>query len=95
MEQSSLHSARSLPEPVRNAIEQLLGRALGDNEEVSIRAYQPHEGPTVEQQRLIADDLRRFFQRTDEKANGLSLSEQEEVLDEAIRSVRPGYRSDK
>jgi hypothetical protein len=95
MQQSSLHSARDLPEPVRNAIEQLLGRALGDDEEVSIRAYQPHEGPSVEQQRLIAEDLRRLFQRTDQKATSLSLDEQEEALDEAIRSVRPGYRSAK
>ena len=93
MQQSSLHSAKKLPLPVRIALEQLLGRTLNDNEEVSIRAYQPHEAPSVEQQRAVAVELRGLFARIDEKAKDLSSNEQEEILDEAIRSVRPGYRT--
>ena len=93
MQQSSLHSARKLSPPLRNALEQLLGRTLGDNEAISIRAYQPHEAPSVEQQRAVAEELRHHFARIDKKTRGISESEQEEILDEAIRSVRPGYRS--
>ena len=74
-------------------MEQLLGRPLDDNEAISVRAYQPKEGPTVEQQRAIADELRLYFARIDERAKHLPNSEQEEILDEAIKSVRPGYRS--
>jgi len=93
MQQSSLHNVSSLSPVVRSALEQLLGRTLGDNEAISVRAYQPREAPSVEQQRAIAGELRRYFARIDEKSENISESEQEEILDEAIRSVRPGYRS--
>jgi hypothetical protein len=93
MEQSSLHSARRLSPPVRSALEQLLGRPLGDNEAISVRAYEPHEAPSKEQQRAIADELRQYFARIDSKSKDIPENEREEILDEAIRSVRPGYRS--
>jgi hypothetical protein len=41
----------------------------------------------------IAEELFRYFAGTDEKAKDISESEQEENRDEAIRSVRPGYRA--
>jgi hypothetical protein len=37
--------------------------------------------------------LRRYFVKIDEKAKDIPESEQEKILDEAIRSVRPDYRS--
>jgi len=92
MEQSSLHSARKLPQTVRSALEQLLGRALRDDEAISVRAYQPHEVPPPEQQPALTDELRRHFAKIDERTNDIPEGEQEEILDEAIRSVRPGYR---
>jgi hypothetical protein len=58
-----------------------------------MRAYQPHEAPSPEQQRAIADELRRYFAKIDERTKDIPESEQEEILDEAIRSVRPGHRS--
>ena len=93
MQQSSLHSARELSPPVRSALEQLLGRTLNDNEAISVRAYQPHEAPSLEEQTAIARDLRHYFAGIDEKAKDTSESEREEILDDAIRSVRPGYRA--
>jgi len=93
MQQSSLHNARTLSLPVRTALEQLLGRPLSDDEAISVRAYQPHEAPSQEQQRAIAGELRHYFAEIDEKTKDIPAREQEEILDEAIRSVRPGYRS--
>ena len=89
MQQSSLHSAKTLSPPVKVALEQLLGRSLADNESISIRAYQPHEGLQPEQQLAIAAELRRYFERVDAKAPDISEAEAEEVIGEAIRSVRP------
>jgi hypothetical protein len=51
MQQSSVHAARKLSPPLRSALEQLLGRALSDDEAISIRAYQPHKAPSAEQKR--------------------------------------------
>ena len=92
MQQSPLHNARTLSQPVKSALEQLLGRTLEDNEEVSVRAYLPHEAPSAEKQRARANELRRLLAESDEKTRTTSESEHEEILDEAIRSVRPGYR---
>ncbi|MFN0102841.1 MAG: hypothetical protein ACKV2U_12210 [Bryobacteraceae bacterium] len=92
MQQSSLHSARSLSPSVRSALEQLLGRTLSDNEAISVRAYQPHEAPSPAQQRAIAGELNQYFAMIDEKCKDIPEGEREEILDEAIRSVRPGYR---
>jgi len=77
---------------VRSALEELLGRPLSDDEAVSVRAYHPHEAPSAAEQRAVADELRRYFTAIDERAKDISESEQEEILNEAIRSVRPGYR---
>jgi hypothetical protein len=92
MQQSSVHSARKLSPPVRNALELLLGRALSDDESVVVLAYHPQEAPTLERRQAIADELRQYFARIDERAKQIPESEQEEIVDEAIRSVRPGYR---
>jgi hypothetical protein len=93
MQQSSLHKIRTLSPLVRNALEQLLGRALSDNEAISVRAYHPHEAPSPEQQRATAGELRRYFAKIDEKTKDVPEGDREEILDEAIRSVRSGYRS--
>jgi hypothetical protein len=93
MQQSSLHSAKRLSPLVRSALEQLLGRALDDDEAISVRAYQPHEAPSLAQQRALAGELRQYFAQIDPTRKDIPECEQEEILDEAIRSVRPGYRS--
>ena len=94
MQQSSLHSAKRLSLLVRSALdEQLLGRALDDDEAISVRAYQPHEAPSLAQQRALAGELRQYFAQIDPTRKDIPECEQEEILDEAIRSVRPGYRS--
>lgn len=93
MEQSWLYIARTLPPPVRRAVEQMLGRALRDSEAISIQTYEPHEAPTPEQQRSMAAALRSHFTEVDRRAKGIPEDQQEEIVDEAIRSVRPRYRA--
>lgn len=95
MQQSALRSARLLSPPVRTALEQLLGRTLGDDEAISVRAYQPHEAPSADQQHAGAAALRQYFAKIDEKSKDIPETEKEEILDEAIGSVRAGYRSDR
>jgi hypothetical protein len=92
MQQSSLYGAKALPPPVRSVLEELLGRALDDSETISVRAYQPHEAPLLDQQQASVRDLRQHFAQIDAKSKDIPESEQDEIIDEAIRSVRPGYR---
>ncbi len=53
----------------------------------------PHESPTPEQQRAVSGELRKYFAKIDEKTTDVSDTEQQEIFDEAMRSVRPNYRS--
>ena len=89
--ESSLHSARNLSPAVRQALESLLGRALNDEESISVRTYEPHEAPGAEARRAAVRGLERYFAEMDARRESVSEKELDEALDEALRSVRPGY----
>jgi hypothetical protein len=58
MENVSINLARDLPASPRSAVENLLGRSLRDDEEVSIMALDPHPAPSGEARRASAERLR-------------------------------------
>ncbi len=73
------------------AVETLLGRRVRAGEAVSVRTFEP---VSVSQQRRleIADELRKYFAEVDASRKPVSEEEAEEIITEAMRSVRPGYR---
>jgi hypothetical protein len=87
-----IHRASELRTETRAALEVELGRSLQDDEEVSIMTFVPHAAPTGADHLEAGRNLQDHFNRIDQKLKGASPEETEEALDEAIRSVRPGYR---
>ena len=87
-----IQRASQLRPQTRAALEAELGRRLQDDEEVSIMAFAPHQAPTGEARREAARRLEEHLARIDEKTKSVSEAEIEDALDEAFRSVRPGYR---
>ena len=87
-----IHRATELRTETRAALEAELGRSLQDDEEVSIMTFVPHAAPTGEAHTKAGRNLLDHFNRIDQKLKGVSPEKTEEALDEAIRSVRPGYR---
>jgi len=84
--------ARDLSAPVKAAIENLLGRPLQDDEQVSLRVYRRHEAPR-DQARLEA--VRRLEEHLDlmaSKAKDVPPNEIESAIDEALEQVRPKRR---
>ena len=73
----------------KEAIEQLLGRALTDQEAISLQAISVEIMP--ESQRLAAAEALRAFLKSPRKGPAVSDEEFEEAYLEAMRSVRPGY----
>ena len=73
------------------AVETLLGRRVQAGEAVSVRTFEP---VSVSHQRKleIADELRKYFAEVDACRKPVSEEEAEEIITEAMRSVRPGYR---
>ncbi len=86
-----IHKAKDLSPEQKVAIESLLGRRVLDGETISVRTVEP---PSLsdQQKRELAEELRKYFAEIDARRQPGSAEEAEDVLTEAIRSTRPGYR---
>jgi hypothetical protein len=87
-----IHKASELRPKTRAALEAELGRRLQDNEQVSIMVFVPHEAPRGKARREAGRRLEEELNRIDAKTKTVREAEAEAALDEALRSVRPGYR---
>ena len=86
-----IRNAKDLSSEQRAVIEGLLGRRILEDEAVSVRSI---EAPalSVERRRELAEQLRKYFIEVDRRRAPGSAEEANDVVTEAIRSVRPGYR---
>ena len=89
MENVSIHWARDLPPPARAAIENLLGRTLRDEEQVSVLALPSHPAPSGEARRASAERLKQTLDHLGSKAGVVTQEEFESAVDEAMNHVRP------
>jgi hypothetical protein len=91
-----LHHVKDLSPEQKSAVEALLGRAVSSDEAVSVRAVAPATiipSQLSQQERVEAlQKLDTYFAKVDAGRKPVSDEEEEAILTEAIRSVRPGYR---
>lgn len=86
-----IRNASDLSPNQKAALETLLGRRVQDSEAVSVRTFQP--APVSSERKLeVAKELRSYFAEVDAARKPVSDEEAEDILTEAMRSVRPGYR---
>jgi len=84
-------NAEDLSPAQKAAVETLLGRTVQQGEAVSVRTFEPAR-VTHERRLEIAAELRKFFAEVDAVGQQVSEEEAEDIVTEAMRSVRPGYR---
>ena len=88
MPDHSVHRASDLASDERLIVERWLGRALSNEETISISAYRPHEAPgphkRLSLRRTIVDQAREIGSR----AGDISDQEIDDMLGEAFDSVR-------
>ena len=84
-------NSKDLSPEQKAAVESMLGRRVLDHESISIRAI---EQPDLsDQQRLEqAAELRNYFRKIDAQRQPGTAEMAEEILTEAMRSSRPGYK---
>jgi hypothetical protein len=83
--------AKDLSPDQKAVIETLLGRRVQEGEAVSIRTFEP--AAVSHRRKLeIAEELRKYFAEVDASRKLVSDEENEDIVTEAMRSVRPGYR---
>lgn len=87
-----IHKGKDLSPDQKQTLETLLGRAISDQEDVSIRVLQPLPEISPDRRRQILEQLRSYFQRIDAQRKPVSAEEADEIINEALRSSRPGYR---
>ncbi len=85
-------NAKDLSPDQKLAIESLLGRSISDEEEISIRALETPKRVTPERRTEILTGLKAHFARVDAQRQPVSDEEADEIINEALRSTRPGYR---
>ena len=88
MQNVSIHKASELPPGVRSAVEQLLGRSIGADEEVSVAAVPPQQFPPSEDRTAIARKLEEFLKRRAEKTEDVSDEDIDGAIDEALGHVQ-------
>jgi hypothetical protein len=90
MENIAVNMASILPGPVGAAIEDMLGRALQDDEQVSAIAFRPHAAPTGAAQQPAGLALRMRWTPLPRKRFSGDPQDLEDAFDEAMLHVRPG-----
>jgi hypothetical protein len=91
-----LHRVKDLSPEQKLAVEALLGRAVSNEEAVSVRTIVPAAIiPSQLSQEERAEALRRldrYFAKVDARRKPVSEQEEEAMFMEAMQSVRPNYR---
>ena len=88
MQNVSIQKASELPQAVKSAVEQLLGRSIAPDEEIGVAAVRPQRVPPSESRAAAARNLEAFLNRRADKVDGLPEEEIDAAIDEALRAVR-------
>jgi len=86
------HSVKDLSPEQKLAIESLLGRTISDQEAVSVKAFAPSSRLTNDERTAAIEKLNRYFARVDANRQPVRADEEDAIINEALRSVRPDYR---
>jgi len=90
-----MHLVKDLSLEQKIAIESLLGRSVSEDEAVSIKALDPSaivpSRLTEAERKTALENLDSYFSRVDAQRQPASQEEEEAIINEALRSTRPGY----
>jgi len=91
-----VHHVKDLSPDQRQAVENLLGRPVSEDESVSIKSIRPAAilPPQLppEQGQKALEKLQQYFAQVDAQRTPVADAEEEEIINEALRSTRAGYR---
>ncbi len=88
MHNVSIQKASELPPPLKSAVEQLLGRPIDADEEVSIAAVPPQQIVPSKSRAAVAEKLEAFLNRRAAKLSDVSDDELDSAIDDAVDHLR-------
>jgi hypothetical protein len=87
-----VRQADDLRPETRAALGVEIGRPFQDNERVVILAFPAQDALTDREHQAMIHRLEERFKQADERTKDIPEGEWDEILLEAMRSVRPGYQ---
>jgi hypothetical protein len=84
----AVQKAGQMPRPLKAAVEQILGRSLGADEEISIVAVPPQRVGPSEGKAAVVTKLEALLDRRAEKVRDIPEDEINSVVDEAVQHAR-------
>jgi hypothetical protein len=88
MPDHSIQRASDLAGDERLIVERWLGRAISNEETISINAYRPHAGPDSLKQQRLRHDIVGQAREIGSRAGDVSDRELDEILGEAFDNAR-------
>lgn len=84
----TVQKAGEMPPPLKAAVEQILGRAIGADEEVSIVAVPPQQVAPSGDRTAVVEKIEALLNRRAEKVRDVPEDEIDSVIDDAIERAR-------
>jgi hypothetical protein len=88
----SVQKAGQMPPQLKAAVEQILGRSIGADEEISIIAIPPQQAAPSEGKAAVVEKLEALLNRRAEKVRDIPEDKINAVVDEAIHHARHNRR---
>ena len=88
MQNVVVQKAGKMPPPLKAAVEQILGRSIGSDEEISIFAVPPQQVSASAEKAAVVEKLKALLDRRAEKVHDLDEGEINSLIDEAVHQTR-------
>jgi hypothetical protein len=88
MADHSVHKAGELSNEQRLLVERLLGRALADDETISLSAYRPHSAPAADKREALRQEIVTQARNIGSRVQDVNEEGVDVLVDEAIAAVR-------
>jgi len=88
MAEIAVHNVKDLGQDARRALEDLLGRRLAEEEQITVTAQAAHPAPSGESRKAAAERLAETLKSLSESARAIPADELESLIDEATNDVR-------
>lgn len=90
MESISVRRASDLSHAAKSAIEEILGRAVANDEEIRITAVRPDPFLVTDKRAQFVEDLEAYLNQRAAKVCDVPDEELDAAIDEAVRMARRG-----
>ena len=86
-----IHQAKDLSPDQLSTLEALLGKAVSQQDQISVRVLPVTPAVSMERRREVIAAMQEYFARIDARPVTHSEEETDAIINEALRSTRPNY----